>query len=211
MSQTQKIETPSALGPRKFTDPNRTADGDARASVALEKLDTLWINTGTLCNIECLNCYIESSPSNDRLAYISAAEAAGFFDEIQENNLGTREIAFTGGEPFMNPDMIAMTSDALERGFEVFVLTNAMRPMQRPAHQRSAVGPSGGPWRPAQFARQSRPPHTSAARKRARPRKLAADTRRIGLAELARLPACLWPGVPAGAKRNTKPETLTPA
>ncbi len=115
----------------KFADPDRTAAGEPRASVALDRLETLWINTGTLCNIECAHCYIESSPSNDRLAYIAAAEAARFLDEIEAQGLGAREIAFTGGEPFMNPDMLAMAGDALARGFEVLILTNAMRPMQR--------------------------------------------------------------------------------
>jgi hypothetical protein len=42
-----------------------------------------------------------------------------------------REIGFTGGEPFMNPDMTAMLEDALRRGYEVLVLTNAMKPMRR--------------------------------------------------------------------------------
>lgn len=124
-----------AQGPRAFADPDRTADGQARASVYLERLETLWINTGTLCNIECAHCYIESSPTNDALAYISAAEVRAFLDEIADLGLPTREIAFTGGEPFMNPDMIAMAGDALERGFKVLILTNAMAPMQRPRVQ----------------------------------------------------------------------------
>lgn len=116
----------------KFEDPDWTAKGERRASVALEHLETLWINTGTLCNITCVNCYIESSPTNDRLVYISASEAAALFDEIASLGLGTREIGFTGGEPFMNPDFPAMLDDALARGFEVLVLTNAMQPLQRP-------------------------------------------------------------------------------
>jgi radical SAM family protein/4Fe-4S single cluster protein len=97
--------------------------------VALERLETLWINTGTLCNLACKTCYIESSPTNDALVYLSLAEAEAYFDEAQQ--LGTLEIGFTGGEPFMNPDMVAMLRSALARGFEVLVLTNAMRPMRR--------------------------------------------------------------------------------
>jgi hypothetical protein len=46
----------------KFDHPTITAKGEERAWVRLEKLETLWVNTGTLCNIECVNCYIESSP-----------------------------------------------------------------------------------------------------------------------------------------------------
>ena len=49
----------------KFEDPSWTATGENRAEVSLQSLETLWINTGTLCNIACVNCYIESSPSND--------------------------------------------------------------------------------------------------------------------------------------------------
>ena len=115
---------------RKFEDPDWTAKGEKRASVALDHLDTLWINTGTLCNIECVNCYILSSPTNDRLVYLGANEVARFLDEAQ--SLNTREIGFTGGEPFMNGDFLTMLEDALSRGFEVLVLTNAMQPMQRP-------------------------------------------------------------------------------
>ena len=57
-----------ALDPAKFRDPSVTARGETRATVALRALDTLWFNTGTLCNLTCRNCYIESSPRNDRLA-----------------------------------------------------------------------------------------------------------------------------------------------
>src|SRR6202020_854763 len=66
----------SRLDPRKFRDPLVTARGEQRAHVALKALDTLWFNTGTLCNLTCQNCYIESSPTNDRLAYLTAAEVA---------------------------------------------------------------------------------------------------------------------------------------
>lgn len=116
----------------KFQDPDWTLTGEERARVALERLDTLWINTGTLCNITCRNCYIESSPENDRLAYITADEVRAYLDEIERDQLGTSVIAFTGGEPFMNPDLLAMAGDALARGHEVLILTNAMQPMQRP-------------------------------------------------------------------------------
>src|SRR5262245_51155560 len=123
----------------KFRDPDWTAAHEPRARVALRRLETLWINTGTLCNITCHNCYIESSPRNDRLLYVTAAEAASYFDEIARLKLGTREIGFTGGEPFMNPQFLRMLEDALTRGFEVLVLTNAMQPMQRPKTKASLL------------------------------------------------------------------------
>ena len=117
------------LDPAKFRDPLVTAQGELRAFVDLQRLDTLWINTGTLCNLACKTCYIESSPTNDALVYLTLAEVNAYFDEAE--TLGTREIGFTGGEPFMNRDMVGMLRSALGRGFEVLVLTNAMRPMRR--------------------------------------------------------------------------------
>jgi uncharacterized Fe-S cluster-containing radical SAM superfamily protein len=117
------------LDPAKFRDPHLTAKGERRARVALERLETLWINTGTLCNLACTSCYIESSPTNDALVYLSLDEVDAYLDQALA--LGTREIGFTGGEPFMNGEIVPMLRAAIGRGFEVLVLTNAMRPMRR--------------------------------------------------------------------------------
>ena len=117
------------LPPAKFTDPQVTAKGEPRASVGLTRLDTLWFATGTLCNLACANCYIESSPTNDALVYMAASDVARFLDEIAGRRV--REIGFTGGEPFMNPEIVAMIEEALSRGYNVLVLSNAMRPMRR--------------------------------------------------------------------------------
>src|SRR5258707_15661446 len=92
-----QTKSPETLDPAKFRDPRVTAKGEPRATVALERLETLWFNTGTLCNIECGHCYIESGPKNDRLAYISATEMETYLDEIAALGWKTREIGFTGG------------------------------------------------------------------------------------------------------------------
>ena len=86
------------MDPRKFRDPLLTAAGEKRAHVALKGLETLWFNTGTLCNLTCGHCYIESSPKNDRLVYLTAAEVAEYLDEIETSGLPTSLIGFTGGE-----------------------------------------------------------------------------------------------------------------
>jgi len=121
----------SQLDPRKFQDPFITVKGDRRAWVALESLDTLWFNTGTLCNLTCQHCYIESSPKNDRLVYLSAAEVAEYLDEIEAGDFPTSMIGFTGGEPFMNRELPAMLEDVLSRELRALVLTNAMKPMMK--------------------------------------------------------------------------------
>lgn len=119
----------------KFQDPLRTAKGEARATVSLTNPQTLWFNTGTLCNIECVNCYIESSPTNDALVYITADEVRDYLRQITAREWPVSEIAFTGGEPFMNPQMIEMAEASLDLGYDVLILTNAMRPMMRKSMQ----------------------------------------------------------------------------
>jgi len=113
----------------KFADTFKTRDGKDRAFVEPGKLKTLWFNTGTLCNLTCKNCYIESSPKNDRLQYFSFEEFKSFVNETIQNEMGTTEIGFTGGEPFMNKDIFKMIKYSLDNGFKTLVLTNAMKPM----------------------------------------------------------------------------------
>ena len=119
----------SNLLDNKFKDQKVTADGSNRAFIEARNIKTLWFNTGTLCNIECRNCYIESSPKNDSLAYLTFEEVKSFIDEAVNKNLGTNEIGFTGGEPFMNKDIMKMIDYSLRKGLKVLVLSNAMKPM----------------------------------------------------------------------------------
>lgn len=127
--------SPDQVAPTKFSNPEITAKGEKRAKVPMAGLTTLWFNTGTLCNLACKNCYIESTPKNDRLVYISHAEVLTYLDEIRDQELPTTEIGVTGGEPFMNPDIIPIMESVLERGFDLLVLTNAMRPMMKCADE----------------------------------------------------------------------------
>ena len=119
----------SNLLDNKFKDQKITADGSNRAFIEARNIKTLWFNTGTLCNIECKNCYIESSPKNDSLTYLTFEEVKSFIDEAIDKNLGTNEIGFTGGEPFMNKDIMKMIDYSLNKNFKVLVLSNAMKPM----------------------------------------------------------------------------------
>src|SRR5439155_12333551 len=52
-------------------------------------------------------------------------------DEIESGGLSTSLIGFTGGEPFMNPELPAMLEAVLSRGLAALVLTNAMKPMAK--------------------------------------------------------------------------------
>ena len=113
----------------KFQNKFLTANNKKRAFINAQKIKTLWFNTGTLCNLACKGCYIDSSPKNDRLAYLSFNEFKSFVNESIQNKMGTEQIGFTGGEPFMNRDIFKMIKYSLENGFKTLVLTNAMKPM----------------------------------------------------------------------------------
>ncbi|MBV7256286.1 radical SAM protein [Pacificimonas sp. WHA3] len=113
-----------------FTDPDVTATGETRASVDFRGLETLWLNSGTLCNLACARCYIESSPTNDRLVYLKLSDVERVLAEVEETGQPLTEIGITGGEPFMNPQIDAILAACLATGADVLVLTNAMTPMR---------------------------------------------------------------------------------
>lgn len=93
-------------------------------SVELRSLDTLWFQVaGTLCNIECTHCFISSSPRNRSHGMLSLADVERRLAEARE--LGVREYYFTGGEPFMNRELLAILEATLRQG-PATVLTNGM-------------------------------------------------------------------------------------
>src|SRR6266511_1258920 len=110
MPDTGQDRRPAAVS-SKFQDPDFTAKGEPRAFVSLSRLRTLWFNTGSLCNITCDNCYIESSPRNDRLTYLSLDDFRSYLDEITDLPAPVEEIGFTGGEPFLNREFPAMLGE----------------------------------------------------------------------------------------------------
>jgi AdoMet-dependent heme synthase len=96
-------------------------DGDC-PSVKLEHLDELWFQVaGTLCNLECSHCFISCSPHNDAFGFLDLDTVRRSLDESVR--LGVKEYYFTGGEPFLNPDMVAILEATLRYG-PATVLTN---------------------------------------------------------------------------------------
>ncbi len=71
---------------------------------------------------------------------MTRAEVAAYLDEIGRDGWPVSQIGFTGGEPFMNPDIIEMLGDALARGHSALVLSNAMQPMLRPRIRDGLLG-----------------------------------------------------------------------
>jgi MoaA/NifB/PqqE/SkfB family radical SAM enzyme len=90
----------------------------------MRSLDTLWFQvSGTICNITCTHCFISCSPKNHSHEMLSLAQVEERLAEARD--LGVREYYFTGGEPFMNRDMIPILAATLKQG-PASVLTNGM-------------------------------------------------------------------------------------
>lgn len=93
-------------------------------AVTLDALDTLWFQVGgTLCNLACSHCFISCSPSNRTHEFLSLSEVESHLEDAVA--LGVREYYFTGGEPFLNPEMEAIAEAALRVG-PTTILTNGL-------------------------------------------------------------------------------------
>ncbi|HYU32339.1 MAG TPA: radical SAM protein [Thermoanaerobaculia bacterium] len=96
----------------------------AAPSVELRALDTLWFQVGgTVCNLACTHCFVSCSPTNHTHEMMRLAEVRRYLAEAVA--LGVREYYFTGGEPFLNPDMEAILAETLQVG-PATVLTNGL-------------------------------------------------------------------------------------
>ena len=90
----------------------------------MRALDTLWFQVGgTVCNIACTHCFISCSPTNHSHEMMSLAAIEPYLAEAK--SLGVRDYYFTGGEPFMNRDMVPILRRTLQQGAAT-VLTNGM-------------------------------------------------------------------------------------
>ncbi len=109
------------------------ADGQPR-------LDDLWFMVGSRCNLTCTHCYVDSSPYNDTLEQMTVDDVRGFIEEATD--FGLRHVYFTGGEPFINRDIIPMIRLALQHA-DCTVLTNATAPIVRHVPSLSALADQG--------------------------------------------------------------------
>lgn len=122
MIQTQQvhhIERPDWL---------RTPNGDPRGYVQPKSLRELWFHTGTACNLACPFCLEGSKPGDKRLGFLTLDEVRPLVSEAI--TLGTERFSFTGGEPFVNPEMVRILDHALDLR-PCLVLTNATAPLKK--------------------------------------------------------------------------------
>ncbi len=85
-------------------------------------LDSLWIQVaGLSCNLRCAHCFNASAPGNREMPVLSREEVRTLLAEAEES--GVRDIVFTGGEPFLHPEMAEIAGATLGR-FPASILTN---------------------------------------------------------------------------------------
>lgn len=101
-------------------------DGNPRGYIQPKQLDELWFHTGTVCNLRCSFCLEGSMPGNNRLQPMTLADVKPFIREAL--TLGTQQFSFTGGEPFVIPEMVSILDYALDQA-PCLVLTNATEPL----------------------------------------------------------------------------------
>ena len=103
-----------------------TSDGKPRGFIRSHGLEELWLHTGTACNLACPFCLEGSKPGDDRLQLMRFDDAKPFIDEAL--TLGVKQFSFTGGEPFVNKDLVRILDYALQHRPSM-VLTNATVPL----------------------------------------------------------------------------------
>lgn len=103
-----------------------TSQNEPRGYIQPQCLNELWFHTGTNCNLRCPFCFEGSKPGDNRIEFLTLADARRFIEESLE--LGIKKFSFTGGEPFVNPEFIAILDAALDHR-PCLVLTNATEPL----------------------------------------------------------------------------------
>ena len=102
---------------------DRPPEGPA-PELELRHLDTLWLQvTGTLCNLACRHCFISCGPKNESHPFMALEEVRRAVESAAA--MGVKEFYFTGGEPFMHPQIREMITLTLEHG-PLSVLTNGV-------------------------------------------------------------------------------------
>lgn len=103
---------------------SEAAIGTCGPCVPFHALDTVWIQvTGTLCNIACRHCFVSAGPKSASVPVMTRAQVESALEEAAA--LGARDAYFTGGEPFLHPDIRELIDFALER-MPLSILTNAL-------------------------------------------------------------------------------------
>jgi AdoMet-dependent heme synthase len=109
---------------------NSPAPGGEAPTVGLESLEELWFQVaGTVCNLRCRHCFISCSPENHDFWFMSRQEVSEALEASR--GFGVKEYYFTGGEPFMNREILGILEDALALGPATVLTNGTLLPARR--------------------------------------------------------------------------------
>ena len=100
---------------------------DACAHIVCKAIKELWLHTGTNCNLKCRGCFEGAGPDVRRIETAAHHDMQPYIDTATE--CGVEKFSFTGGEPFLNPDILRTLDYALERA-PCLVLSNGTAPLR---------------------------------------------------------------------------------
>jgi len=90
-------------------------DGHDFPAIGRDRLDTLQLNLGYLCNLACLHCHVGAGPHRSELMDPQTMRLALSVAE----RFAPRTLDLTGGSPEMNPEFRWLVSQAKRRGLHV--------------------------------------------------------------------------------------------
>jgi sulfatase maturation enzyme AslB (radical SAM superfamily) len=103
-----------------------TSNGNPRGYIQPQVLRELWFHTGTSCNLECPLCLEGAKPGDTRIDALTFQDARKYIEEALRFNV--EKFCFTGGEPFVNKDIVRILGYALNYR-PCLVLTNGTDPI----------------------------------------------------------------------------------
>lgn len=78
-------------------------------------------NTTRSCNLKCLYCYIDAQAKKDKNE-LTTEQARVMIEDLA--GFGVPVLLFSGGEPFMRPDLFELGEYALSKGLRTVISTN---------------------------------------------------------------------------------------
>ena len=99
-------------------------------AITRDKLQTLQVNLGYLCNLSCLHCHVNAGPTRKEL--MNKATIDQLFEFIDQQGIETLDL--TGGAPEMNPHFQYVVIEARKRGLAVIDRCN-LTILEEPAYE----------------------------------------------------------------------------
>jgi 12,18-didecarboxysiroheme deacetylase len=133
------------MGNVEVSDPLRYGRKSAKLpshllQFAEDKKPVVVWNVTSRCNLACTHCYAAAGGADAPRDELSTSEACAFIDDLAA--FGCPVLLFSGGEPFVRPDILQLARHAVAKGLRVVFSTNGTLIDAALAAEIKAVGVS---------------------------------------------------------------------